>query len=74
MITVLKWGQMDSTQKKVREEMERRKLSARALARELEMNPRTVLDFVNGRRPTRGSTRLLICLHLGLEPDSERAA
>jgi transcriptional regulator with XRE-family HTH domain len=65
------WGQMDSTLQSVREEMERRKLSARQLARELRMDKGTVLDFLNGRRPSRYTTRLLICRHLGLDPDSE---
>jgi transcriptional regulator with XRE-family HTH domain len=51
--------------------MERRKLSARQLARELRMDKGTVLDFLNGRRPSRYTTRLLICRHLGLDPDSE---
>jgi ribosome-binding protein aMBF1 (putative translation factor) len=71
---VLESVQMEETAVRVREEMQRRKLSATRLATELQMHPRTVLDFVNGRRPTRGSTRLLICKHLGLEPDSEREA
>jgi gp16 family phage-associated protein len=61
---------METTREQVREEMRKRGMSARRLARELGMKPDTVLDFLKGERPSRYTTRLLICRHLGLEPDS----
>jgi gp16 family phage-associated protein len=65
---------METTREQVREEMRKRGLSARRLARELGMKPDTVLDFLKGERPSRYTTQLLICRHLGLEPDSLRRA
>lgn len=47
--------------------IEVRGISARKLAKKLGMKPRTVLDFLNGRRGTRHSTRISICRELGID-------
>jgi len=62
---------MSNEVERVRAEMERRNLSARKLARQLGLKPDTVLDYINQRRPTRRSTRVLIARELGLILDSE---
>lgn len=53
--------------------MEARGISARRLARKLQMKPRTVLDFLHERRETRPSTRLSICRELGINHEQVSA-
>ncbi|MDP9764909.1 hypothetical protein [Deinococcus enclensis] len=57
-----------------RAEMQRRNLSARALARTLGITKEAVLDFIHGRRRTQAAVRTLICRELGLDSVKTQSA